>query len=176
MEPGFIKQLVTDLLGFELPAVSAIVSGVDPTGAHLWVVGKPFRGVEATCHDGSGFASIGIGRWHSQSQFMFAKHTRDKSFPETLLLTYSAKRRAEVAPGVGEGTDMFIISGLGNSIPVGDNVLREIEKIYNAGRRKEMNATRRASESAKQYIDKLLQGAATRDQGSLPDEGLVESN
>jgi hypothetical protein len=61
------------------------------------------------CCDSVGFASVGLGMRHASSQFMLAGHTRLSSMPETLLLTYLAKKRSEVAPGVGKGTDMFAI-------------------------------------------------------------------
>ena len=60
------------------------------------------NGARVACYDMIGFAAIGIGGWHAQSRFMFAKHTRRSPQPETLLLTYSAKKQAEVAPGVGK--------------------------------------------------------------------------
>jgi hypothetical protein len=60
--------------------------------------------------------------------------------PETFLLTYAAKKRAEVAPGVGEVTDMFVIGPLlGFSTDVGTDVLEKVDAVYRknlAGRAK----------------------------------------
>lgn len=40
---------------------------------------------------------------------MLAGYCRDSSLIDALLLTYSAKKKAEAAPHVGPGTDMVII-------------------------------------------------------------------
>lgn len=170
--PNFVSELAADLLAFELPGVSAIIAGVDPTGAHLWLVSKSGRSVAATCHDSSGFVSIGMGRNHAQSQFMSAGHTRYKLFPETLMLTYMAKRRAEVAPGVGSGTDMFLIFNQGASTYVAEEIVKDLDKIYRASVNKERAATRRAVATVNQYMA-VLGSTAPREQGSLPENGLT---
>jgi hypothetical protein len=48
---------------------------------------------------------------------MLAGHSPFSSSPETLLLTYLAKKRSEIAPGVGKGTDMFIIGPAAPLVP-----------------------------------------------------------
>lgn len=175
MASHFVSDLASDLTRFELPPVSAIFAGADPSGSHIWLASKAASGIEISCQDTSGFVSIGMGVWHSQSQFMLAGHTRFKTFPDALLLTYSAKRRAEVAPGVGAGTDMFVIYGLGSATSsIAEYVIRDIEKIYRAAKRREVASTRRAGESIKQYVEKLLSEPSSRDQGSPPDDGLLE--
>jgi len=173
MSSTFLTDLSANLLNFELPEVSAIIAGIDPTGAHLWLVSKGFRGVEATCYDSSGFVSIGMGNGHAQSQLMFARHTRYKPFAETLFLTYLAKKRAEVAPGVGAGTDMFLITGLGQSTGVDVEIKNNIDKIYKNTRRQEAAAFRRAGKKATQYVAQLFEEAQKKDQGEPADDGLV---
>jgi 20S proteasome alpha/beta subunit len=88
-----------------------IVAGVDDSGPHIWKVdgrGKPW------CHDPAAFAAIGIGQRHAESQFQFGYHKPWSSFTDTLFLTYKAKRRAEVAPGVGRiFTDMCVVTNPG---------------------------------------------------------------
>ena len=175
MSASLIERLSSDLLHFDLPQISAIVAGIDPSGAHLWLISKSGRTLAPSCHDNAGFVSIGMGRWHSQSQFMFSGHTRLRPFPETLLLTYSAKKRAEVAPGVGSGTDMFLITALGRSVQsVSGEVLKDLNKIYRKERQQAQAATSRAIQSATHYISRLLQEEMQRTQ-NVPavDDGLV---
>src|ERR1700722_15759798 len=122
-----VDKLATEVLNFEMSEIGTIVTGVDPTGPHIYVVSN--RGV--ACRDSVGFAAIGAGYWHANSQFMFAGHARSKPIPQTLLLAYAAKKRAEVAPGVGEATDMFWIGpAVGISFPVGDHVVGKLGEIY----------------------------------------------
>ncbi len=120
MAPELVRQLATELINFVPPRVATIFAGIDAFGAHIYSA----QNGDVTCQDGVGFAAIGAGYWHADSQFMFAGHTRTRPMPETLLLSYSAKKRAEVAPGVGEGTDMFFIGpALGSYTLVGEHVL-----------------------------------------------------
>jgi hypothetical protein len=170
MSISFLRDLSVDLLSYELPPISAIIAGVDPTGGHLWLISKATRGVVATCQDSSGFASIGIGRGHAQSQLMFSKHTRFQPFAETLFLAYLSKKRAEVAPGVGGGTDMFLISGLGKATVIDESVTLNLERIYKATRKSENDALRRAGVSATQYVAQLFHEAHEREQGTPIDD------
>ncbi|HWY31906.1 MAG TPA: hypothetical protein VNX46_14190, partial [Candidatus Acidoferrum sp.] len=98
MDSELINKAASKLAQFCSPGVQAIFCGHDMDGAHIYVVDNSF---DVICHDVVGFASIGAGYWHADSQFMFAEHNPFNSFAETLFLTYSAKKRAEVAPGVG---------------------------------------------------------------------------
>src|SRR6185503_18005785 len=87
------------------PDTGLIIAGIDGGGAHL------YAGQEGkfSCEDAVGFAAIGAGSWHAQSQFMFARYTRSMPAAKALYLVFAAKKRAETAPGVGPETDMFII-------------------------------------------------------------------
>jgi hypothetical protein len=49
----------------EAPNVQAIVIGNDPDGGHVFIC----HNGEVTCEDGVGFASIGIGYAHANSQY-----------------------------------------------------------------------------------------------------------
>jgi len=101
-----------------------------------------------------GFAAIGIGKPHAESQFMFSGHSPQKPFSDTVLLTYAAKKRAEVAPGVGKTTDMVIIGpGLGVMTKVEDAHLEKLDKIY----QKSQRGASRAAETARLETAKLIE-------------------
>jgi hypothetical protein len=118
MSSNLVERLARELINFELPNASAIFAGLDPAGCHLYTV----HNNEANCVDNVGFAAIGIGDRHASSQLMFARHAWNAPFPETLMLTYYAKKKAEVAPGVGVGTDMVMVGP----------VLGRVDKIIDA--------------------------------------------
>jgi hypothetical protein len=131
MSEDLVKDLAKELLNFQIPDVSAIFAGLDPDGCHIYTVYNN----EANCVDNVGFAAIGIGERHASSQFMFARHAWNSPFSDTLLLTYYAKRKAEVAPGVGNGTDMMMVGPtLGSLTPVGimsfKNWMKNIVGLY----------------------------------------------
>jgi hypothetical protein len=172
MSESLVRMLATELINFSLPPVATIFAGVDTTGIHLYVV----EGGDVSCMDTVGFAAIGAGRWHANSQFMFAQHDRTKPGPETLLLTYHAKKRAEVAPGVGAGTDMFIMGPqLGSHTPIPPDAIADLEKMYKARLGRERRASTRANQEVNQYVENLsraqtppAQEAAPTDAGGNP--------
>jgi len=126
-------QLSKEVYEYQFPVIEALVTGIDPSGAHIYSV-DGVKGV--CCQDWLGFAAIGYGAPHASSQLMFAGHVKNRNFAETLMLLYSSKRRAEVAPGVGEETDMFAIGpGIGNVIDVGEPLMTELEKTYQASKK-----------------------------------------
>lgn len=127
MDSGLVRQLATELINYRLQPCAAIISGVDSTGPHIYVADN--GGI--SCQDWVGFAAIGAGAGHANSQLMFAGHTRNKPIPETFLAVYFAKKRAEVAPGVGQATDMFGIGPkLGSYFPIPDTDLQALAAIY----------------------------------------------
>jgi len=162
----FVRQLATELINYEAPRVAAIIAGIDPTGVHLYVA----QNSEITCHDGVGFAAIGAGYWHADSQMMFAGHTRQRAFPETLLLAYSAKKRAEVAPCVGVGTDMFFVGELGAYVSVGEHVLEKLEEIYQTTLLEQQDIEARARVSVTQYVEEINAASTAKEQATKPTE------
>jgi len=115
LKERLVSDISRELLNFAMPNISAVIAGVDPSGPHIWQVERGTTyALEATCLDSVGFAAIGSGSRHASSQFMFARHAWNASLAETLFLSYYAKRKSEVAPGVGQGTDMVSLGpGLG---------------------------------------------------------------
>jgi hypothetical protein len=156
-----------------MPAIEAIVAGLDSSGAHIFVINNN----DVTCRDSVGFAAIGAGDWHANSQFMFAKHERTKPLPETLLLTYAAKKRAEVAPGVGAGTDMFTIGpGLGTYYRIPSIIIDDIDGIYKRTRVRAAKSVERANQEVTKYVEQLGQAAAGQQQTSPSPEPVDKAN
>lgn len=173
LSPTLVQQIATELINFAAPNVAAIIAGVDPSGAHIYVA----ENATITCHDTVGFAAVGAGYWHADSQFMFAGHTRARPMPETLLLTYSAKKRAEVAPGVGAGTDMFMVGPtLGSYLPIGEHVLDELEAIYQTTQEAIRSAEQDAESMVNAYVEELTAASTPKDQvAATEDDGREAS-
>jgi 20S proteasome alpha/beta subunit len=165
LSPELVMRLSTDMVNFGMPDVETIVCGIDPEGPHIYVV----RNSGISCLDQVSFAAVGSGAWHASSQLMFAGHTRMRLMPATLFLVYAAKKRAEVAPGVGVGTDMFIIGpALGNYLEVGTHVLNELESCYQSIR-DEATKTREAADTRiATYVEQLTGAAAAPQEQSSP--------
>ncbi len=169
MSPDLVRHLESDLHRHRLE-IETIVMGVDTAGAHIYVVhdpGQPAR------FNSIGFAAVGIGAAHAQSQFMFAGYTRFWPFERALFLTYTAKKRAEVAPGVGNATDVFIVGPHANPmVQVPQQMVDELQKIHDAAKAKERAAGEEAHQTIEKFIrDALAQEAAKQMQQTKPPAG-----
>ena len=168
MADSLVKYVATELINFQAPDVATIFVGADPEGVHIYVT----QNADIECFDNVGFAAIGVGRWHASSQFMFAQHDKLKPFPETLLLTYAAKKRAEVSPGVGQGTDMFTVGpAVGSLTAIVPDVVNELEKMYQATRSREKRASSKANREVNKYVENLIRAATAQEQEVKPKDG-----
>jgi len=174
MDSVLVNKLAGELVNFQPSEIEAIFAGVDDDGAHIYVVDN--KGVSV--RDAVGFAAIGAGYWHSNSAMMFAEHVKRKPMPDTLFLTYAAKRRAEVAPGVGAGTDMFMIGPpLGSYFAIGDHVLEELKGIYERTRQRAAISQETARTEVNKYVEELgkqskaTSGEQATQQPALPETG-----
>jgi len=95
------------LLENECLESSAIIAGADQFGVHIYVVSDPG---EAQCCDLDGWAAIGSGCRHADLQFIVAKYHPRWEFEDAFLMTYLAKKKADITPGVGATTDQFWIT------------------------------------------------------------------
>lgn len=130
MTPEFIQQRTLELQYYRMSdaTLQVIIAGTDITGAHIYKITDG----NISCCDGVGFAAIGSGSSHANYQFYLSGHTKNALGYKALLTTYIAKKRAEVAPGVGEETDMFTIlaspQNFYQQIPV--DILNKLDEFY----------------------------------------------
>jgi 20S proteasome alpha/beta subunit len=127
--------------------VSILVGGVDTRGAHLFDVSNP--GGNAVSFQQIGFQATGMGQIHALQSLIQSKHSSICALAQTVFAVYIAKRRAEVAPGVGTQTDLAIVSASGTrkltpdelnmleqnyqklSAPLSADILKSIEASLN---------------------------------------------
>jgi len=144
--------LVSTPLGDEV-----IVTGHDYLGGHVYIIADPG---EAICMDPTGWGAIGSGRWHADSFFMIESYTKFKTFEEALLLTYQAKKRADVAPGVGpKYTDLFFIANEGfRYIYQNSSLYAGLDRVY-----KELHEDEQKTQSkAREAVQKLIENEANK--------------
>jgi hypothetical protein len=99
----FVQLMVNFNLGSDI-----IVAGVDDQGGRLAVVGHPGT---IAWFDKLGYAAIGSGGIHATMRLSLGAHTRNSPLVETLYRVYDGKRASEVAPGVGQETDVAVVYG-----------------------------------------------------------------
>jgi len=102
-----------------------LVTGIDNTGAHIYLVHDPGRTV---CFDSIGFHAVGSGTPHAVSLFTSYNYTDKLPLNLAIWVVYEAKRRAEKAPGVGKGTDMCVIGSEVTYLP--KEVLSQLEEMF----------------------------------------------
>ncbi len=154
LSPSIAQDLVYKLTNSGLDASSLIV-GRDVTGAHIFAVHDPG---EVFCADAIGFAAVGTGRRHAEAQFCLAGYSQHDSYGRALLLTYRAKKRAEVSPGVGPKTNMFVVTNTFSSL---DNVIfSKIEEAHDRLETLIKNFVNEEEEKMKEFLPAYLKGKA----------------
>src|SRR5262249_62315955 len=77
------------------------------------------------------------------------------------LAVYNAKKRAEVAPGVGKATDMVSVGPtLGSLIQLREEVVDKLEQEYQKMIKVESAALERAKKEIGRYVDEFAKAAA----------------
>jgi 20S proteasome alpha/beta subunit len=145
---GDVASQVTRALADQTADVETIVAGVDEQGGHIYMIADPGQ---VTCYDTIGFAAIGNGSRHAASHLLQLGYTPRTSFPRAAVLVHLAKKRAEVAPGVGPATDGF---GVGDRyyFPVSDELSERLTAICLKMREREATLLERAVEEFDEYV------------------------
>jgi hypothetical protein len=126
MDTALVRELAREMQNYSLQT-EAIVLGVDRKDvASLYRVDQ--NGIVSN-HSDTGFVSIGEGGIHSSAYFMLTPYTHTSGYYQALYHTFKAKKRAEVAPGVGAHTDMFLINAI-NAVTVDRPVIEGLEKLH----------------------------------------------
>jgi len=120
-----VSQLTSAISNFPF-VLDILVSGVDSTEGHIFVVVDP--GV-VTPIDALGNSAIGSGAIHATSSFIYSDYDPNSDLKHIIVMTYEAKKRSEIAAGVGPETDMYIVSNE-EVKQLSDSQMEELKKIY----------------------------------------------
>ena len=131
----------------------AIIVGVDQSGAHLYIVQDPGELVHC---DMVGWAAIGTGSRHADSQFIAEKYSLEWEFDEAILLTYLAKKKADLSPGVGLYTDLFWIGQQEGYVLMSDDLplVQQMKKLHIDIEKAERRLRSVARKRIKQFVRK----------------------
>jgi hypothetical protein len=168
LAPELVRDLSRELLNYEGPSMEGIVCGIDLSGPHIYTVDNN----SVNCRDHVGFSAIGAGYWHANSQMMSFGHGPLATLADTLLNVFFAKKRAEVAPGVGGATDMYIMTALGSSSGLRDNVAQELEKRYAEEKRRQKRVANTSRRKINTFVQGILNAPAAQPQAELPAPGI----
>lgn len=123
---SILGDLAARVMEYRGENTEAIIVAADDHSAHLYYMDK---NAKVNCHDDVGFIAIGLGAWHAKSHLMQILYHNRVPFSGALGVVYTAKKRAELAPGVGVATDMFLLNKLGWE-PIADDILAEVSRVY----------------------------------------------
>lgn len=107
--------------------VELIIAGVDASGAHIYGIRDP--GV-ASCYDRVGYHAIGSGMSHALLSLVATGQHWQVGINQSVLNVYQAKKQAELAQGVGNATEIRIITPTGIRT-ISEEELDRLEKIRN---------------------------------------------
>jgi hypothetical protein len=105
-QPQMYAQLFMQISQFNLGA-EIIVAGVDDTGGHTCLISHPGQIIP---FDKIGYGITGSGATHASIKLALELQHPKSSLVDTLVSVYGAKLAAEVAPGVGKQTELYVLS------------------------------------------------------------------
>jgi 20S proteasome alpha/beta subunit len=105
--------------------LSLLLAGVDKIG-HLIRIDDP--GIYRS-YDSLSYCCIGMGDRHADSVFAWYKYSSTFPLTEALYIGFEAKKRAEMAGGVGRSTDILLIDE--SSIKeISPDTIKILEEVY----------------------------------------------
>lgn len=128
MSDSFVDRITSQLQSYQGDDVEALVMGADSNNQDVFLYTVDTQGIAHFMND-VGFAAIGIGAWHAKSQLMQVGYVNSVSFAPALAATFAAKKRADIAPGVGEYTDVNLILR-DTYFPLWPDIATAANKIY----------------------------------------------
>lgn len=125
------SELVREIVNYQMPACAALFIGKDSSHGYVRSHIYSFDNGVVTCHNEAGFASIGVGMYQAMSSLMFAGHRTQQGLHATIYMVLAAKKRAEVAPGVGKETDVVVVTIPNESyVTLYESTIQKLEDIY----------------------------------------------
>jgi hypothetical protein len=148
LSPLFVERTEKRMQAYSGDVVGeALVIAAEADGVSLYYCNSAGQ---ISCLDDIGFGTIGLGGWHAKSRLMESAYTSDQTiFAAALAATYSAKKSAELAPGVGKKTDLHLVGKYG-PLHIEDHYMDQLESLY------QNYETKRRALASKAIID--LQG------------------
>ena len=105
MQPAIVHEIDSAFSKYRFP-VDLIICGKDEGGCHIYTVLNP--GV-LVCHDEIGFVAVGVGAPHAMYSLISNDYRKSMAVEEMETLVEEAKKRSQVAPGVGDKTTRKVV-------------------------------------------------------------------
>ena len=106
LAPSVVSLAVQNMMKYNYN-LWILVAGVDEKGPHLTRLENPGKTFN---YDTIGYLAIGSGEIHAVSTFIASGYGLKATLQRGLAVAFEAKKRSEKAPGVGELTDMYVVT------------------------------------------------------------------
>jgi len=104
-----------------------LVAGVDVGGAHIHAIIDPGT---SECFDSIGYCAIGSGERHAENTLIVNDYNISVPLNKAIYLLYEAKKRAELAPGVGRRfTDIAYVDSQGTN-EASNEQITALQKVF----------------------------------------------
>lgn len=103
-----------------------LLAGIDDK-SHLIRIRDP--GIYRS-YDNLAYCTIGMGERHADNVFAWYKYSSEFPLNDAIYIAFEAKKRSEMAGGVGIATDVIVIDE-GGIKKLNDDTVANLEKIYN---------------------------------------------
>ena len=119
-----VFSLTEEMSQYQL-GLSLILAGVDDEG-HLIMIADPgsYRSF-----DNLSYCCIGMGNRHADTVFAWYRYSRLLPLNAALHIAFEAKKKSEMAGGVGQSTDILVIDSEGVN-EVSPDTVKNLEEIY----------------------------------------------
>ena len=127
MQESTSKHIIDQLSDYDDFDLDLLVAGIDmDSGGHIYRIIDP--GIPRS-YDTLGFCCVGSGEDHADTVFAIYHYRKSLSKEKVLQIAHMAKKRAEMAGGVGISTDAWIIGNLGIA-RVMEETIDELDDYY----------------------------------------------
>ena len=113
-----IQEVERNLQGYNI-SVELIVAGIDNATNIASVYSVTHPGVKQN-HDAIGYVCVGSGAPHAMYFLIGGEYKKSMEINEVKKLITEAKKKSEVAPGVGKDTEIIVLSNGSTTLPEGE--------------------------------------------------------
>lgn len=164
MSSQFVSTIADQMQNYRGEEAEALIVGSHNN--YMDIYGVDTKGI-VSLHNDVGFASIGSGAWHAKSVLMQTGYANHNTFSHALCVTFAAKKRAEIAPGVGHNTDITLV--FRDRIEVlRHDVARKVHDLYLEYKPKSDALGEQFIADLQDYISKPVLNAANEEPKGLP--------
>jgi hypothetical protein len=127
LEPRLVST-VNAQIGGHVVDVQLILVGTDCSGAYIYFTGDNAESVPWTS---TGYCCAGSGYTHAVTSLVRNGYHKRLRLEEAVYVAFEAKKMAEMAPGVGTETDVFVL-GVAGIHKLKDECVAKLQAVYGA--------------------------------------------